>query len=82
MRLSLTRRQMLCATGAAAYTVLKFPRLASAAPTVGDLQLKVISRHPELYHGWPTVARRADGELLVACSGGRKPTCARLAASS
>lgn len=24
------------------------------------------------YHGWPTVGRRADGELLVVCSGGRE----------
>jgi hypothetical protein len=63
---------MLCATGAAAWTVLNFPRLASAAPTIQDRQLKVISRQPQLYHGWPTVARRANGELLVSCSGGRE----------
>jgi hypothetical protein len=72
MKLSLTRRQMLCATGAAACTLLKFPQLASATPTVQDRQLKVISRQPEFYHGWPTVARRANGELLVTYSGGRE----------
>jgi hypothetical protein len=72
MQPSLTRRQMLCATGAAAWTVLRFPRLASAAPAIQNLQLKVISRQPQLYHGWPTVARRANGELLVTYSGGRE----------
>lgn len=72
MKPSLTRRQMLCATGAAAWTVLRYPRLASAAPTIQDRQLKVISHQPQLYHGWPTVARRSNGELLVSCSGGRE----------
>ena len=31
-----------------------------------------ISRQPEVYHGWPTLLRRATGELLVAYSGGRE----------
>src|SRR3954449_6916988 len=30
-----------------------------------------ISRQPEYYHGWPTLAARRDGELLLAYSGGR-----------
>jgi len=33
---------------------------------------RVISWKPPLYHGWPTVARRADGELVLAFSGGRE----------
>lgn len=32
----------------------------------------VISQQPSLYHGWPTVARRHNGELLAVCSGGRE----------
>jgi sialidase-1 len=32
----------------------------------------VISADPEHYHGWPTLARRRNGELLVAYSGGRE----------
>ena len=32
----------------------------------------MISQRPHLYHGWPTVARRSSGELLVVCSGGRE----------
>src|SRR6266567_2932838 len=32
----------------------------------------IISRQPEFYHGWPTLAARKKGELLVAYSGGRE----------
>jgi Neuraminidase (sialidase) len=31
-----------------------------------------ISTQPDLYHGWPTLARRANGELLLVYSGGRE----------
>ena len=30
-----------------------------------------ISRQPEFYHGWPTLARRRNGDLVLAYSGGR-----------
>ena len=33
---------------------------------------QTISRQPELYHGWPTLARRGNGELMLAWSGGRE----------
>lgn len=33
---------------------------------------KVISHMPHQYHGWPTLARRKNGELLLVCSGGRQ----------
>ena len=36
------------------------------------LETKVISQQPEFYHGWPTVARRQNGELWVSWSGGRE----------
>lgn len=36
------------------------------------LETKVISWKPPLYHGWPTLTRRANGELLLAFSGGRE----------
>jgi len=32
----------------------------------------VITRQPENYFGWPTLARRANGELIAAWSGGRE----------
>jgi sialidase-1 len=34
--------------------------------------IATISRQPEFYHGWPTIALRRTGELLVAYSGGRE----------
>ena len=40
-------------------------------PTIERLDIRVISRHPS-YHGWPTVARRRNGQLLVAASAGRE----------
>lgn len=64
-----TRRQFLLATaGAAAGSLLGTPARAAAA---GAIETKVISHQPEIYHGWPTVARRANGELWAVCSGGR-----------
>jgi hypothetical protein len=40
------------------------------AATVEDC--RVISWKPPLYHGWPTIARRSTGELLLVFSGGRE----------
>ena len=34
--------------------------------------VRVISKEPEIYHGWPTLTRRANGELLAVWSGGRE----------
>lgn len=36
------------------------------------LDSRIISWKPPLYHGWPTLMRRADGELLLVFSGGRE----------
>jgi len=47
-------------------------RSASAAPTAELLETKVISHQPQLYHGWPTLARRRNGQFLLVCSGGRE----------
>ena len=43
-----------------------------AAPTASVRDIQTISKRPDLYHGWPTLARRSNGELLVVCSGGRE----------
>lgn len=40
-------------------------------PVARLLETRVISGQPWFYHGWPTVARRQDGELWVTFSGGR-----------
>lgn len=34
--------------------------------------ISTISPEPQYYHGWPTVAARRNGQLLLACSGGRE----------
>ena len=47
-------------------------RTAVAAPPATVHELKVISHKPHLFHGWPTVARRRNGDLLLVCSGGRE----------
>lgn len=49
------------------------PRLfAAEAPAAELLETRVISWKPPLYHGWPTLARRRNGELLLVFSGGRE----------
>src|SRR4051794_40978490 len=50
------------------------PAAMLSAPTVARARvesIETISRQPEYYHGWPTLAARRDGELLLAYSGGR-----------
>src|SRR5690242_11901338 len=41
-------------------------------PRARILDRTIISTRPEVYHGWPTIARRRNGELLVVCSGARE----------
>ena len=57
----MTRRSFLLSVPAAA---------GVAAARVESPQ--IISNQPDLYHGWPTLARRRNGELLLAYSGGRE----------
>lgn len=69
----ISRRHFLKTTAVvagAAFAGVK-PR-AHAAPAIKLLETKVISHQPELYIGWPTVARRRNGDLLLSYSGGRK----------
>ncbi len=64
----MTNRRRFLAT-----TALAFPFIArGAAPAAKIIETKVISQQPEFYHGWPTVARRQNGELWVSWSGGRE----------
>ena len=68
-----SRRRFLKATSALSADPFLAPFVSlRAAPSATIIETKVISRQPELYHGWPTVARRANGELWVTCSGGRE----------
>jgi len=45
---------------------------AGAPPRATILETRTISWQPDLYHGWPTVVRRKDGELWLSWSGGRE----------
>lgn len=51
---------------------LLFSRDAAAAPRIDVQEMRIISQEPSLYHGWPTVARRNNGQLLLVYSGGRE----------
>lgn len=70
---TLHRRQWLTATGAAAAgLVFSTHRSALAAPQAEVSDSRVISHQPDRYHGWPTLARCRNGQLLLVCSGGRE----------
>jgi hypothetical protein len=68
---TMTRRHFLQTTGVATAALFGVRR-ASAAPAINLIETKVISHQPEYYCGWPTVARRRNGDLLVSWSGGRE----------
>ncbi len=63
-----TRRQLLAQTSA----VFALAGRALAQPRARIESIEVISQQPEYYCGWPTLARRANGELLAVWSGGRE----------
>ncbi len=59
----------------AASTTLAMGHKLSAAqrrPRAQVHETRVISATPDLYCGWPTLTRRADGQLIVVFSGGRE----------
>jgi sialidase-1 len=68
-----SRRRFISDTSALTAAALAAPWIArSASPVATILDSKVISQQPEFYHGWPTVARRQNGELWLSWSGGRE----------
>lgn len=65
---AMTNRRRFIATAS-----LALPFIArGAAPGVKILETKIISHQADLYHGWPTVVRRQNGELWLSWSGGRE----------
>jgi len=72
------RRSFLgAAAGLALSAVTPRPLRAAGAPGIKVLETKVISgnvisRQRRQYHGWPTLAQRRHGQLVVVCSGGRE----------
>lgn len=72
MKRLVNRRQMLQATAAVAFSAACGVARRARAATVREI--RSISSHPELYHGWPTLARsrRNHGQLLLVYSGGHE----------
>jgi sialidase-1 len=69
----MNRRQFLHHTGLLSAAAVLGSRVEShAAPEAEIIGTRIISHEPQYYHGWPTVARRRNGQLLVVCSGGRE----------
>jgi sialidase-1 len=69
-RRGITRRSFLQKSGTAIVaTAVRVGRRPTERAKVDSIQ--VISQQPH-YHGWPTLARRRNGQLLVTYSGGRE----------
>ncbi len=73
MSTGIHRRDVL-RTVATAGACLLWGRSVRAAETpMAEIEdIRIISWKPPLYHGWPTLCRRKDGELLLVWSGGRE----------
>jgi hypothetical protein len=73
MKTSLSRRAFLGSAAAlSASSAFGFSFNQKSAPVAKVHDIRVISKQPEIYHGWPTLARRKNGQLLVVWSGGRE----------
>jgi len=71
--IGVTRRKLLQSATATMTVALLGPASGlSAAAGMRIDKATTISWQPDIYHGWPTLTRRRNGELLVVCSGGRK----------
>ena len=72
----LARRQFLTTSASLAASGLSpaiFAAESHAKPPGSRIRdTKVISHLSHRYHGWPTLARRKSGQLLLVCSGGRE----------
>lgn len=67
------RRGFLSACSQLGLSILAVPWVTRAEnPKALVAEVKTISTQPEYYNGWPTVARRKNGDLWIAWSGGRE----------
>ncbi len=72
-KIPLSRRQFVRTAGLASAAALAgWPTRAGATPRANFLETNLISFESQYYHGWPTLARRRSGQLLLVCSGGRE----------
>ncbi|MDR3404729.1 MAG: exo-alpha-sialidase [Chthoniobacter sp.] len=68
-----SRRHFLQGAGlATAAAMLGTPARAEATPRAVVEEVRTISLQPQYYHGWPTVTRRRNGDLVLVVSGGRE----------
>jgi len=66
----LSRRTFLQVAGACTGAAIAgLPSFVQGSSKATILETKVISKQPQYYNGWPTIARRANGELLLTWSG-------------
>ena len=65
------RRRWMIGTGAGLLGA-SWMSQSHAAPQAKLLDTRVISHLKHRYHGWPTLAQRKSGELVLVCSGGRE----------
>lgn len=72
MRHQITRREALGSVVGAGLFAFTGIGASPAAPRFTIEEIRTISWKPPLYHGWPTLARRSNGELLLVFSGGRE----------
>ena len=69
---SLSRRSFVRRLGAVSAAGLGLGRGSASAAAAHVHETSVISHTPQLYCGWPTLTRRANGQLIVVWSGGRE----------
>lgn len=67
-----TRRRFLRSSLAASLAATSAPFVLPSARAAEILETRIISPQPQYYHGWSTVARRANGDLWLVWSGGRE----------
>lgn len=68
----ISRRTMMSLSAVGTVAGLTHARAAQSAPGFTIQEVRTISEQSDRYHGWPTLVRRRNGELLVVCSGGRE----------
>ena len=66
------RRRFLKSTAFAGTAILVSGQASWAAVKAEVTERRIISQNPGRYHGWPTLAARVSGQLLLVCSGGRE----------
>ncbi len=66
------RRKFLKSTVLGGIAIVVSGRTSWAAVKAEVSERRVISQNPGRYHGWPTLAARVSGQLLLVCSGGRE----------